>query len=208
MLDADHDLSLIRSPDVRSFFHDTVDSTVRKQGVDATPGAVDYIADLLAHFSRTERLYEKTEEGLQPPVLAFIYGRAVHAGDCCERTECMRRLGDVALFLSGMFSESFERKLVDVDYCIAMGEGAYAWLSDAPLVAPIAREDRRVFAELAGNFARLVDVLNEIGEEGRSDRDVLRLYELWLKTGSPRAAARLRAQGVEVIAQSVTRAWH
>jgi hypothetical protein len=29
-----------------------------------------------------------------------------------------------------------------------------------------------------------------------SDRDTLRLYELWLKTGSPRAYALLRGKGV------------
>jgi len=43
-----------------------------------------------------------------------------------------------------------------------------------------------------------VDALNEVSEMSwrNSDRDVLRLYELWLKTGSPRAHGLLRQLGV------------
>jgi hypothetical protein len=48
-----------------------------------------------------------------------------------------------------------------------------------------------VFAEIAAKFQRLVDALNDVSEMSwRSrDRDVLRLYEVWLTTGSPRAHA-------------------
>ncbi len=55
-----------------------------------------------------------------------------------------------------------------------------------------------MFAELAAKFQRLVDALNDVSEMSwrSSDRDVLRLYEVWLRTGSPRAHALLRELGV------------
>jgi hypothetical protein len=56
-----------------------------------------------------------------------------------------------------------------------------------------------VFTELAQKFQRLVDALNDVSEMAhRHDhRDVLRQYEIWLKTGSPRAHGILRGLGVE-----------
>jgi hypothetical protein len=57
----------------------------------------------------------------------------------------------------------------------------------------------RVFAELAAKFQPLVDALGEISDAARrySETDVLRLYEIWLKTGSPRARRLLRGLGIE-----------
>jgi hypothetical protein len=65
-----------------------------------------------------------------------------------------------------------------------------------------------VFAELAAKFQRLVDALNDVSEMSwqNSDRDVLRLYETWLRTGSPRAHALLRELGVDPAVVPVGRA--
>ena len=56
-----------------------------------------------------------------------------------------------------------------------------------------------VFDELAQKFQRLVDALNEVSEMAHThtDRDILRLYEIWMKTGSRRAHTLLRRLGVE-----------
>ncbi len=78
--------------------------------------------------------------------------------------------------------------------------------------APTARSRRRptaarsacsgsVFAELEDKFQPLVDALNEIGEGAarHSPRDVLRLYELWHKTGSQRAHRLLLKLGIRPV---------
>ena len=56
-----------------------------------------------------------------------------------------------------------------------------------------------VFAELSEKFQPLVDALNEVSESGyvHSDQDILRLYEIWLKTGSARCYALLKRLGVD-----------
>jgi hypothetical protein len=55
-----------------------------------------------------------------------------------------------------------------------------------------------VFAEMARKFQCLVDVLNEVAEMAHvhTDQDVLRLYEIYLKTGSRRAHDILCRLGV------------
>ena len=76
-----------------------------------------------------------------------------------------RQIGDVSLFISGFFSDSLRRKLVDVDYYVSIGGYAYNALSrvETDTFSP-------VFAELATKF---------VGVRGRPVRgqraDVLRL---------------------------------
>jgi hypothetical protein len=90
---------------------------------------------------------------------------------------------------------------VDVDYHIAMGGRAYGTLAQAPCRGA-QRVLSYVFAELQDKFQPLVDALNEIGEGAaqNSPRDVLRLYEVWHKTGSPRAHRLLLKLGIRPVA--------
>jgi hypothetical protein len=95
------------------------------------------------------------------------------------RARELRELGDVALFVAGVFAESFNRKLIDVDYYAAMGGSAYARLADSLRTSASGRPFSGMFEELAAKFTDFTDVLGEVAEhpEVRHHRDVLRLYE-------------------------------
>ena len=58
-----------------------------------------------------------------------------------------------------------------------------------------------IYAQLARRFQGLVDALNEVSDMSYrySDKDILRLYEIWMKTGSRRAHGLLRGLGVEPV---------
>jgi hypothetical protein len=131
------------------------------------------------------------------PPLVNLFANAVEAPTALERERALQRLGDISLFIAGFFAHGFARRLVDIDYHIAMGGRAYGTLSDA-----LARGPRRVLAavygELAAKFQPLVDALGEISDTARTytQGDVLRLYEIWLRTGSARARGLLSQLGV------------
>ena len=57
---------------------------------------------------------------------------------------------------------------------------------------------QQVFEELAEKFSLLVDVLNDIAQQAHifDQRDILRLYELWVRTGSKRAQEKLQGLGI------------
>lgn len=192
---------LITGVNVREYFQDILAGTVTRQSVPVQEETVVYLANLLASFVRAEQLYERTPDGMFIRPLADLYGDAVNARSGDEAFRAMQRLGDLALFVSGLFSRSLGRSLVDVDYYIAMGGNAYACLADSERAMRTRRALRAVFTDLAGRFAELVDVLAEVGETGhlQTGNDVLRLYEIWLASGSPRAAARLRQLGIEPV---------
>jgi hypothetical protein len=82
----------------------------------------------------------------------------------------LRRLGDIALFIAGMFSPSLKRKVVGVDYYINMGGGAYDWLSDSLASTGDRSLDWKTFRELAENFQDMVFVLDDFaGNSGMRD---------------------------------------
>jgi hypothetical protein len=168
------------------------------QGVAADDHTAYYVVNLLTLFARHEALAEhgKLGPGLQP--LALILAEAAETPNREIRNAMLRRVGDTSLFVAGFLGDGFARKLVDVDYYIDMGGAAYGRLSDNVRGTRDGRAFGTVFAELAEKFRDFVDVLAEIRDSGRAAAiDVLRLYEVWLRTGSRRAARLLREHGLE-----------
>lgn len=190
---------------LREFFKDSVHGALEKQHVAVEEQTEQYVVNLLTLFARSESLYESTPEGARLKPLALMLCDALEAPSVGLRNRALQRLGDVSLFIAGFFAQGFAAKLVDIDYHIAMGGRAYGALAQSTARGS-SRVLAAVFAELAHKFQPLVDALNCVSETSytHSDRDVLRLYEVWLKTGSRRSYALLRRLGVDPTAAGGT----
>jgi hypothetical protein len=189
---------LVPVANLREFFRDALKSTFAKQHLTVEDQTEHYVVNLLTLFARSEALYERTPQGTRLKPLVVMLSEALEAPSQQDRHRGLQRLGDVSLFVAGFFAQSFARKLVDIDYHIAMGGRAYGTLAVAHARGP-RRVLGAVFAELASKFQPLVDALNELAESAyhHSDRDILRLYEIWLKTGSRRSYQILERLGVQ-----------
>ena len=184
---------------LREFFRDTLHEALVHQHLAVDGHTEHYVVNLLTLFARSEALYEMTPEGLRlKPLVAMLCEALEAAPGTSERNRTLQRLGDVSLFVAGFFAGSFATKLIDVDYHIAMGGRAYGTL------AQTAGRGRggvlaAVFGELSEKFQPMVDALNEVSEGAGppSDGDILRLYEIWLKTGSVRCYTQLKRLGVD-----------
>jgi hypothetical protein len=182
---------------LQEFFKSSVEAAMEKQGVAADDHTAYYVVNLLTLFARHESLYDggKPGPGLQP--IALLLAAAAETPERDVRNALLRRVGDTSLFVAGFLGDGFARKLVDIDYYIDMGGAAYGRLSDDVRGTRQGRAFGTVFAELAEKFRDFVDVLAEIRDSGKADAiDVLRLYEVWLRTGSRRAARILREHGL------------
>jgi len=188
--------ALFRNESPIEYFKEHVEAALRHQHVDAGELTSFYLVNLLAGFVHLDRTAPQDDEPL-----AVRFAKALQAGGALQR-DGLRRVGDLSLFISGYFSDSLNRSLVDVDYYIALGERAYGSL---------ARQSddtfSDVFDELAGKFSGFVDVLGEISERTAlsSNTDLLRLYEKWVRTGSRRSGDLLARQGIVPNASVVSR---
>jgi hypothetical protein len=179
------------------FFKAQLEKAMQHQKVATSAFTELYLANLLTASMRGA--LPAPEPGYDETPLALLYVRALESSRF-DRARLLRTLGDGALFVSGFFADSLDRKLVDLDYYRALGGRAYARLS---------REDGwmeyepRVFAELAQRFGEFADVLAEVSENSRlanGNRSILQLYERWIRTGSRRAAAQLAERGITPVA--------
>ncbi len=186
---------------LREFFRDSLHDALVRQRASVEDHTEAYVVNLLTMFSRSDALFEPTPLGPRLRPLALMLADAAEAPSAEHRTRTLQRLGDVSLFVAGFFSQGFARRLVDIDYHIAMGGRAYGTLADTCREGVRGRALSGVFAELAAKFQRVVDALNDVSEMAHKHdhRDVMRQYEIWLKTGSPRAAGILRGLGVEPV---------
>ena len=129
-MQAMRDRSLVAVSSLREFFRDAFHEASEHQHLDIDEQAEQYVVNLLTMFSRADALYEKTPDGLRIKPLAHMLAEALEAPSAPGAAARLQRLGDVSLFIAGFFARSFARKLIDIDYHIAMGGNAYSSLAD------------------------------------------------------------------------------
>jgi hypothetical protein len=179
--------ALFRNESPIEYFKELVETAMQHQRLAAREMTSFYLVNLLAGFMHFDRDSRQEHEPL-----GIRFARALQAGGALQR-DGLRQVGDRSLFISGFFSDSLNRSLVDVDYYIALGERAYGSL---------ARQSDETFAdvfdELSEKFSGFVDVLSEVSERTAlaSNTDLLRLYEKWLRTRSPRSGDLLAERGI------------
>jgi hypothetical protein len=146
---------------------------------------VSLLADFAQHDSGPTHALTSDE------ALGVTLMRALQGGGTEQRLG-LKHVGDVSLFVAGFFSDSLRRSLVDVDYYMSLGGYAYRSL------ATIDHTLSPVFDELSERFGTFVDILADVSEQTGSsgDRDLLRLYERWVRTGSRRDGDRLADRGI------------
>src|ERR1700693_95525 len=202
--------SLVAVSSLREFFRDSFHPAGEHHRLDIDEQAEQYVVNLLTMFSRDDALYERTPEGLRIRPLAQMLADALEAPSAAARQRGLQRLGDVSLFSAGFFARRCARKLIDIDYHIAMGGNAYSSLADSMQRSISGRCIAAIFTQLARKFQPLVDALNEVSEMSyhHTDADILRLYEIWMKTGSPRAHGLLKQLGVQPVTARGARREH
>ncbi len=190
-------LPIVPERSALEFFNERVTSALANQRVDATEDARFYLVALLNDRLNADHPRAGADKSLEETPLALVLARALQAS-LAEQVTLLRALGDRALYVSGFFSDSLIRRVVDVGYYVQMGELAYGRL------AGVMKGGRRpsayagLYDELAARFSAFVEVLNEVSEglSLTSNAGLLRLYERWLRTGSRRVADQLSKEGI------------
>jgi hypothetical protein len=188
------------SADVGAFFRDVLQEAKKRQRFEATDAAETYLVALLADFARPDQL---TGAAFDRPVTLLLVEALESVGK--ERFDRLRTLGDGVLFVTGFFGDHLQTRGVELDYVSSVGarayEGAASMLRRAAAGAATPRGASDLFGELAGNFAMFVDLLSAMADavlarSAQGERGLLKLYERWLKTGSPLLGDALAVRGV------------
>jgi hypothetical protein len=180
--------------DSKEYFRQSLHEALTERKVETYPVVESYLVEILEHYLFTENLFdeERSTGRRSRETLAETMLKAATATPRV-RFDLLKRLGDGALYVSGFFGDSLQRKIVDVDYYIDMGSTAYLSLSQ------VVYEDTfsQLYKEIAIKFNEFVDVFSLMSRKSMNSEDnILRLMELYAKTESPLARERLAEKGL------------
>jgi hypothetical protein len=189
-------LTLDTTPE--SFFFELVRGAIERQQARIQPETEFYVVKLLKRFMFSDALYTKSSDGsLEEQPIAFLYKEALDAEASPEQKVLFQNVGDISLFRAGFFQESLSRTNIDLNYYIGLGGSAYRNAAERSE----AKHFRNLFGELSDQFGKCVSILSEVSEATtltRTEQDLLRLYEMWDRTGSERAARALTRTGIKL----------
>ncbi|HVU04468.1 MAG TPA: hypothetical protein VHE30_22075 [Polyangiaceae bacterium] len=181
---------------VLAFFETRVREAARARGADPDAPTALYVAGLLAGYAQPGAL---SKAALDRPLSLQLRDALDTVGPA--RFERLRGLGDHALYVSGFFAESLERRGVERRFVQDLGRTAYDAAS--AMLRRAAGENRgpHVFDELATHFADLVKLLEDVADalyatSATSPKSVLDVYERWSRRGTPALAQALAGWGI------------
>jgi hypothetical protein len=187
--------SLVASSNLFDFFRDRIAASMERQAFCLSDQTSWYLASLLVDYASTKSLLDA--DG-QPVTLAEMLYQA-RSSEPNVAFQTYKRMGDYSLVLTGFFRRSLTAKTIDLSYYQAMGGTAYQVLAD--LVRSPGQTFAEIFGELASSYTACSELLADVGDTTKdhlSEGDLLRLYKDYQSTGSPRAAATLRAHGFRI----------
>lgn len=187
-------MTIVTTSDVCGFFREAVDDALKEGRVEASDGARQYLADMLAG-----RYGQGVPRDAFDKPVTLLLDEALHA-PATARLEKLRDVGDGTLALTGLYHDHLERRGVDARYVGSVGKTAYGTAAgllsrgDSPTTIDL-------FGELAEKFDRLVEALHRVADlifaaPGKGPDAILRVYERWLRTGSTTLERTLMAEGL------------
>ena len=172
------------------FFEERVGQASASHDIQLTAETCRYLAVLLM---RPETALNRSD----PQTLAELHMAAATATRL-QALRLYRVLGDRALYIAGYFGESLESRPVSLDYYADMGGAAYRRV--ALLGHSGSQRDpwTEIFEELAQRFHDCLVLVSDVADQNRAAgcRNLVELYDHWLRTRSPNAAQRLSELGV------------
>jgi len=193
--------SLALVGNAKIYFRETLQDALVERKVETHPVVEGYLVDILDRYLFTANLFNENKDSgkLTRETLAEMM---LKAGTATPRVrfDMLKKLGDSALYVSGFFGDSLQRKVVDVDYYIDMGSTAYHSLSKEMSEDTFAQ----LYKEIAYRFNEFVDVFSLMSRKTMGQEDnVFRLMDIYVKTESPLAQEKLAEKGLFPNAQQM-----
>lgn len=179
------------------YFSEILTQAFHERKIQPVPPVKKYLVGLLQHYLDARNLYddESVDEvgRKKPQTLAEMYMIAMQS-ETSVKIEMLKKLADRSLYICGFFSDSLQKKIVDIDYYIDMGGTAYGNL------AHCTREDSlsKVYKSFSQRFLDFVEVLSVLSQnvQLQSNQNILRMYDRYMRTGSALDREKLTQIGI------------
>lgn len=105
--------------------------------------------------------------------------------DLLGKIKTLKAVGDLCLIYSGFFPDKLNRKLVDIDYFIKLGQLSFLALYRIYSTMNSVSDLKNLYLEVSKEFLKIVTVMLEIARKFKllNEDNLLKVYERWQKTG-------------------------
>src|SRR5256884_5278718 len=110
-----HTCRVVTATNLAECFRDALHGALADQRLEVDERTERYVVDMLTLFARAERLYQANADRPLKP-LALMLADALEATSVAGRELALQRLGDISLFMAGLFARGFSRRPLAVDY--------------------------------------------------------------------------------------------
>jgi len=174
---------------LESFFFEEIERAQSERPRRLSTDVEAYIVGLLARYATRTHAAGRTSRAL---ALDYLEARDQQGS---RRAKALRRVGDRALYISGVVPRSMTRSPVGVRYVKGIGTAAYRAVTDAPTGGHL-----DVLRRIAANFDEVAEVIGDVanptGNSAANDGGLLEIYERWRREGNDADLRRLVAAGV------------
>ena len=135
-----------------------------------------YVVGLLTRYATRSHVAGRTT---RPLAIDYLEARGQHGS---HRAKALRRVGDRALYISGVVPRSMSRSPVGVRYVKGIGASAYRAVTDGPTGGHL-----DVLRRLADRFDDAAQVIGDVARPAANDDGgLLEIYDRWRRDGDDR----------------------
>lgn len=173
-------------------FRSLLDDSLKRLRLEISLPVQSYIGELFFLYIKSDHIFEINQKSGRRTLKTFAetYFKA-NQSSLQTRNYLLKQIADRSLYLGGFFRESLNQKSINLDYYLDIGQSAYEGLAESHPLSDI-------YQELSDRFIDLTDVMSYIATKAtiKSNKDLLKLYNQYLSTGSKVVACQLEDHGV------------
>ncbi len=146
---------IILSTNLKGFFYDGLSELNKKSLCPVPESIIFYSSDVLDKFALSEMYFETSEGKLREKILGIKLLEATQQTRDVQK-RVYKEVGDMSLLICGFFSESVNKKIIDIQYYGQIGRMAYSHLNT---VTPKFLDIPDFYGMVATSFGSLTTLL-------------------------------------------------
>lgn len=165
---------LVLTSNLKEYFFETISEFNKKSLAPIPVEAILYTSSVLDYYMSPEKMFEFTESGkVRSKILGIKLLEAVTQSKE-DQKKIYKDVGDSALVLCGVFNQSINRKILDINYYYHLGSQAYSQLN---CFEPSVYDYPKFFDMLASSFEGLTLLVSKTINLKTTENTIINIFD-------------------------------
>jgi hypothetical protein len=158
---------LVLESSLQVFFYDHLQEFNKKSTIPLRNETIYYSSLVMDHFGESSNFFEQVDGKSREKILGMKFLEAGHL-PLAKRKVAMKDIAETSLLICGFFSDSFNKKIIDVKYYQDLGVMAYSSLNS---LVPKAYDIPAFYKGMANSFSEVTLLMSLVAKKHAADVD-------------------------------------